>query len=104
VRRRRPGRGDGGRAPRLIAELLEIRLQPGAGRDQIVGERDGRLLIRVAAPALEGRANEALRRLLAKRLGVARGRVTIVRGERSRDKEVRIDGLSAADARERLLI
>jgi uncharacterized protein len=78
-------------------------LQPGAGRDQIVGERDGRVLVRVSAPALEGRANGALRRLLAKRLRVARGGVTIVRGERSRDKAVRVDGLSAADARSRLL-
>jgi uncharacterized protein len=52
---------------------------------------------------LEGKANEALTRLLAKRLRVARGRVTIVRGERSRDKAVRIEGISAEDARSSLL-
>jgi uncharacterized protein YggU (UPF0235/DUF167 family) len=52
---------------------------------------------------VEGRANDALKRLLAKRLRVARGRVTIVRGERSRDKAVRIDGISAAEARSGLL-
>jgi uncharacterized protein (TIGR00251 family) len=103
VRRRRAGRGDGGRAGRLTVDLLEIRLQRGSGRDRIVGERDGRLLVRVAAPPVEGRANEALLRLLAKRLRVARGRVTIVRAERSRDKAGRVDGLSAADARSRLL-
>jgi uncharacterized protein (TIGR00251 family) len=102
VRRRRPGRGDGRRALGLI-DQLEVRLQPRAGRDQIVGERDGRLLVRVTAPPVEGRANEALCRLLAKRLGVARGRVTVVRGERSRDKSVRIEGISPDEAREALL-
>jgi uncharacterized protein len=103
VRRRRAGRGDGRRATGLTAELLDVRLQPGAGRDEIVGERGGRLLVRVSAPPVEGRANDALRRLLAKRLGVAAGRVEIVRGERSRDKAVRIRGLSAVDARARLV-
>jgi uncharacterized protein YggU (UPF0235/DUF167 family) len=47
----------------------------------------------VAAPAVEGRANEALRRLLAKQLRVPRSSVTIVRGHRSRDKVVEVDGL-----------
>ena len=84
-------------------DLLDVRLQPRAGRDQIVAERGGRLLVRVGAPPVEGRANEALCRLLAKRLGVARGRVSVVRGERSRDKSVRIEGISSADARAALL-
>lgn len=65
-----------------------------------MGTRDGVLVVRVVAPALDGRANQALRRFLAKRLRVAPGKVEIVRGERSRDKLVRIDGVSrdAADA------
>lgn len=66
-------------------------------------ERDGRILIRVTAPALENRANEALRRLVAKRLGVAKSRVSIVRGERSRDKLIRVEGVGAETARRALL-
>jgi len=78
------------------AVTLAVRVQPRARQDEIVGLRDGVLIARVRAPALEGRANEALCRLLAERLGVRRAHVTIVRGERSRDKLVRIDGLERA--------
>ncbi len=46
--------------------LVRVRLQPRARRDEIVGERSGSLLVRVSAPPLEGRANEALCRVLAK--------------------------------------
>jgi hypothetical protein len=58
--------------------------------------------VRVTAPPVDGRANEALCRLLAKRAGVARGRVTVVRGERSRDKLVRIEGLGEPELRRAL--
>jgi uncharacterized protein len=71
---------------------IEVRLQPRASRDEIAGERAGRLLVRVTAPPVEGRANKALCELLAKRLRIARSAVTVIRGERSRDKLVRIDG------------
>ncbi len=72
---------------------IEVRARPGARRDEIVGVRDGVLLARVTAPALEGRANQALCRLIAKRLGVRRSHVTLVRGERSRDKLLRVEGI-----------
>jgi uncharacterized protein YggU (UPF0235/DUF167 family) len=63
---------------------------------------DGVLLARVSAPPVDGKANVALCRLLAKALGVPRTSVSVVRGETARDKVVRVDGLSAADARARL--
>jgi uncharacterized protein len=69
---------------------IAIRVQPRASRNEVVGERDGVVLIRVAAPAEEGRANEAVRKLLAKRARVPRAAVTLVRGERSRDKVVEV--------------
>ena len=71
-----------------------MRLQPKATRNEIVEERDGALIVRVAAPPVEGRANDALCKLLAKRAGVARGRVSVVRGAGARDKVVRVEGVT----------
>lgn len=82
--------------------LLRVRLQPRARGDEIVGERAGSLLVRVTAPPLEGRANDALCRLLARATGVAPGRATVVKGASARDKVVRLRGASAADVGERL--
>jgi uncharacterized protein YggU (UPF0235/DUF167 family) len=59
--------------------------------------------VRVTAPPVDGRANDALRRLIARRAGVAPSRVTLVRGEKSRDKTLSIEGVDAATLRERLL-
>jgi uncharacterized protein (TIGR00251 family) len=69
---------------------IEVRLQPRAPRNEIVGERNGRLLVRVTAPPVDGRANAALCKLLARHHGVAPSKVAVVRGESSRDKLVRI--------------
>jgi uncharacterized protein YggU (UPF0235/DUF167 family) len=80
-----------------------VRLQPRARADEIVGERDGKLLARVTAPALQGRANHALRRLIARRARVGIERVQIVRGASSRDKLVRVRGVSATELRHALL-
>lgn len=78
---------------------LPVRLQPRAKRNAIVGVRDGVLQVSVAAAPVDGQANAALCKLLAKRLHIARGRVVITHGERSRDKTVRIDGMAADEAR-----
>jgi uncharacterized protein (TIGR00251 family) len=80
---------------------IRVRLTPRASADEIVGWRDDRLLVRVSAPPVDGRANRALRKLLAKRLRIAAGRIRIVRGERSRDKLVAVE-LDPASIRERL--
>jgi uncharacterized protein len=82
--------------------LVRVRLQPRAKRDEIVGERAGSLLVRVSAPPLEGRANDALCRVLAKVAGVAPGRVSVVKGASARDKLVRLEGVGAAAVSERL--
>jgi len=81
---------------------LEVRVQPRARRDEIAGERDGLLLVRVTAPPVDGRANEAVRKLLAKRLGVAPGRVAVVRGAGARNKLIEVDGLDSAALRRAL--
>jgi uncharacterized protein (TIGR00251 family) len=81
---------------------IAVRLQARARRDELVGMRDGVLLARVSAPPVEGRANRALCRLIARRAGVAASRVTILRGERSRDKVIALRGVEAAAVKQAL--
>jgi hypothetical protein len=81
---------------------LTIEVRPRAGRDEIVGWREGALRVRVAAPPAGGAANDAVRALLADRLGCAPSRVEIVRGLTARTKAVRILGLSPAAVTARL--
>ncbi|AWB35502.1 DUF167 domain-containing protein [Orrella marina] len=79
------------------AWLLRIRLQPGARRSGVVGEHGDRLKIAVRAPAVDGKANEALLHWLGEQLDVPRTTVTLVSGQTSRDKRVavqKIDGLT----------
>jgi hypothetical protein len=78
---------------------LSVRLQPRAGRNEIVGEREGMVLVRVAAPPVDGRANDALCKLLAKAARVPRGNVTVVRGLSARDKTVRVEGVETVALR-----
>ena len=78
--------------PGIVADVA-IRLQPRARLDEVVGERGGAVVVRVAAPPVDGRANEALCRFVAKAAGVAPSKVTIVRGHGSRDKVVRVAGV-----------
>ena len=82
--------------------MLSIRVQPRASSDAILGWRDGTLRVRVTAPPLEGAANLAVARLLARALRVAPSAVAVIRGARGRDKRVRIAGLGDLEVRSRL--
>jgi uncharacterized protein len=73
---------------------LSVRLQPRARRDEIVGERAGAVVIRVTAPPVDGKANAALCRLVAKAAGVPPSQVSVIRGHGARDKVVRVEGIS----------
>ena len=77
---------------------LEIRVTPRAGRNGFGGLRDGALLVRLAAAPVDGAANDELIALLAKTLRIAKRDITIVSGERSRSKRVRIAGLDREQA------
>jgi hypothetical protein len=76
---------------------IEVRLQPRASRDEILGIREGVLHVRVSAPPVAGEANRALCRLIARRLAIPASRVEIVRGERARLKVVAVSGIDAAE-------
>jgi uncharacterized protein (TIGR00251 family) len=80
----------------MTRAMVSVRVQASAGRNEFVGTREGVPVVRVAAPASDGRANRAVCRLLAKRLGVARSSVTIVQGQRSRDKRIQVEGVDQA--------
>ena len=75
---------------------VEVRLQPRSSRDELTGMRDGVLQARVCAAPVDGEANRALCRLIARHAGVAPSRVEVIRGERGRRKLVRVTGLSSA--------
>ncbi len=71
---------------------LAVHVQPGARRSEIAGWHGDRLKIRIAAPALDGRANTALVAFIAAQLGLPKARVAVVRGVRSREKLVAVSG------------
>ena len=79
-----------------------VRVQPRARRNAVVGEVGDALKIALTAPPIEGRANEACIELLAEFLKVPRSSVTIAAGETSRNKVIRIAGISAVELRRRL--
>lgn len=81
---------------------VEVRVVPRASTSTLAGERDGALLVRLAAPPVDGRANDALIAFLAAAFDVPRRRVTLVHGETSRRKRVLIAGLTPAAVRRRL--
>jgi uncharacterized protein len=82
---------------------LHVRLQPRARRDEVVGERAGAIVIRVTAPPVDGKANAALCAFVARAAGVPPSRVSVVRGQTSRDKVVRVDGADEMALRRALL-
>lgn len=77
------------------AASLRVHLQPKASREAVVGEVDGVLRLRVTAPPVNGRANEACLRLLAKALDLPVSRFRIAAGQHARVKTVRITDASA---------
>ena len=78
---------------------LEVLVQPRASRTRVVGEHDGRLKVQLAAPPVDGEANEALVAYLAGALRVRKGDVVIERGETGRRKTVRVAGTTAGAVR-----
>jgi uncharacterized protein (TIGR00251 family) len=86
-----------------VAALLRLRIVPNARRSEVVGAFGEAIKVKIQAPAVEGKANSALREFLAERLQVSIGDVEFVGGEKSRHKVVDVAGLDLNDARSRLL-
>lgn len=84
--------------------VLRVHVQPGAGRSAVVGRHGDALKVRVAAPPIEGRANQAMLALLAEELGLAPDDVELVGGATSRSKRVRLAGLDGEEAEKRLRV
>ncbi len=78
--------------------LLSIHIQPGAKRSEVVGVHGEALKIRIAAPPLEGRANAALEAFIADALGIAKSKVSVVKGLQSRQKTVAVPAAVPATA------
>lgn len=94
------------RADATGAVLLKVAARPGASRSAVQGLAGDALKVAIQAPPEKGKANDELVRFLAKVLGLRRPQVTLVKGETSRDKVVRIEGVTADELRaalERLL-
>ncbi|HKQ93628.1 MAG TPA: DUF167 domain-containing protein [Blastocatellia bacterium] len=77
---------------------FNVRVQPRASKNGVVGELDGVLKIRLAAPPVEGQANEELIRLLAELFDAPRRRIAILSGQTSKNKVVGVSGISIDEA------
>lgn len=83
--------------------VLSLHVQPGARKTEIAGLHGEALKIRLAAPPVDGKANECLIGFLAKTLGIAQRNIELVGGATSRAKRVRVEGLDAESVRGKLL-
>ena len=82
--------------------ILPVRVAPRAARNAFAGVAEGALRVRLAAPPVEGAANRALLAFLADTLGLPKGGLEIARGERGRQKLIRVRGLTAEEVYLRL--
>jgi uncharacterized protein (TIGR00251 family) len=82
--------------------LIRVRVTPRSSREEVIHDHGEEIRVRLTSPPVKGQANQALVKLLARALGVLRKDVEIVAGSSSRNKTVRIRGLSAAEAEDRL--
>ena len=82
---------------------LRVHVVPNAKIDKVVGEHGDAIKIKLRAPAVEGKANAALISFLAEELKIPRRAIVLERGQKSRDKLIRIEGLSDKEVRSRLI-
>jgi uncharacterized protein (TIGR00251 family) len=81
---------------------LRVRVTPRGSKEEVIGWRDDVLVVKLTAPPVEGAANKACVDFLARVLGVKRSQVSLVSGEKSRDKAFEIEGLDESEIRSRV--
>ena len=85
-----------------LTSQLNVRVIPNAKKNEFAGYREGELVLRLNAPAIEGKANKAATEFVSRFFGVPRSAVLLVRGERSRHKIFQIVGLESSDLERKL--
>lgn len=82
--------------------ILRVHIVPNAKNDSVVGKHGDAVKIKLRAPAVEGKANAALISFLAEQLNISRHAIALERGQKSRDKLIRVEGLSQEEVSNRL--
>ena len=83
---------------------LRFHIVPNAKQNKVMGERGDAIKIKLRAPALEGKANAAMRSFLAEELKISERSIVLERGQKSREKIIHVEGLSEGEVRSRLLV
>ena len=83
---------------------VPVRVKPRASETRVLGVKQGALEVAIAAPPVDGAANLALLKELARRLGVARSQLTLVNGKTGKNKRIAVQGMTLDRCRERLLL
>lgn len=81
---------------------IQVHVQPGASRSEVAGLHGDRIRLRIQSPPVDGRANAAVVAWVARQLGVPRRAVSLVRGEKSREKTVEVSGVTVEEVEEKL--
>ena len=81
---------------------LDLVIQPKASKNELVGVHDGRLKVRITAPPVDGKANDALRKFLSKIFGISKSNVILISGASSRRKRVRLVSDAVASLQDKL--
>jgi uncharacterized protein (TIGR00251 family) len=84
--------------------VIDVKVIPRAGRTELAGTRNEALLIRLAAPPVEGAANDELLAFLARLLDLPRRNIIVVAGKKSRRKKIKVIGATAARLREKIAV
>lgn len=86
----------------MAETLLKLHVTPRGSRNEVSGWREDTLCVKITAPPVEGAANAAIVKFIADALGIRKSQVELVSGDKSREKTVRVIGLSVSDIRARL--
>lgn len=86
-----------------INGTIRVRTQPASSKDQVVGLHDDAIKIKIAAPAVDGKANQHLIKFLAKKLSIPKRDIDITKGQTSRLKTIQINGLTSEQIHQALL-